>query len=446
MALGGGMFTVQNKVLPGAYINFVSAARASATLSDRGTAAFPLALDWGPENEVFTVESGDFQKNSLKLFGHAYTDDALRPLREIFANAQTLHVFRLNAGGTKASCTYAEAKYPGTVGNDLKIVIAQNEAFEETDNEVYDVSTYAGATQVDVQKGVKTVSDLAANDYVTWKGEEALAVSAGITLTGGTNGTVQDAAYQTYLDKIEPYSFNVMGCDSTNDTIKALFANFTKRMRDEQGVKFQTVLHRYAKADYEGVISVENGLAGADTDPSLVYWVTGAEASCAVNKSLTNATYTGEYTPNVDYTQTQLENAIAAGKLMLHRVGSEVRVLTDINTFVSVTDEKSADFSGNQVVRVLDQIANDIATLFNTKYLGKVQNDTAGRVSLWSDIVQHHNQLQTIRAIENFDSEQVTVTQGDTRKAVAVDDRVQPVSAMEQLYMRVIVGLEGNAA
>lgn len=45
MALGGGMYTVQNKLLPGAYINFVSAARASATLGDRGTAAFPLSLD-----------------------------------------------------------------------------------------------------------------------------------------------------------------------------------------------------------------------------------------------------------------------------------------------------------------------------------------------------------------------------------------------------------------
>ena len=127
-------------------------------------------------------------------------------------------------------------------------------------------------------------------------------------------------------------------------------------------------------------------------------------------------------------------------------MGDEVRVLIDINTFVSVTDEKSADFSGNQVIRVLDQIANDIASIFNTKYLGKVQNDTSGRVSLWQDIVSHHNQLQTIRAIENFDSEQVTVVQGDSRKAVAVDDRVQPVSAMEQLYMRVVVGLEGSAA
>ena len=49
MALGGGTFLVQNKVLPGAYMNFVSVAHASATLSYRGTATLPLDMDWGPE-------------------------------------------------------------------------------------------------------------------------------------------------------------------------------------------------------------------------------------------------------------------------------------------------------------------------------------------------------------------------------------------------------------
>mgnify|MGYP000797721384 CR=1 FL=1 len=33
MALGGGTFLTQNKILPGAYINFISVANASATLS-----------------------------------------------------------------------------------------------------------------------------------------------------------------------------------------------------------------------------------------------------------------------------------------------------------------------------------------------------------------------------------------------------------------------------
>lgn len=407
------MYTVQNKVLPGAYINFVSAARASATLGDRGTAAFPLSLDWGPENEVVTIENSEFQKGSLALTGYAYTADELRPLREIFANAKTLHLFRLNSGGAKAACKYAEAKYPGKIGNELKIVIQQNEGFTASTNEVYDVSTYIGTTLVDTQKAVKAVSDLSDNDYLHWKGSEALTENAGLLLTGGTTGAVQDAAYQTFLDKIEPYSFNAVGCDTKNSTVKGLFANWTRRLRDEQGVKFQCVLHGYPAADYEGVISVKNGLVGASDDPSAVYWTTGAESACAVNRSMTNSTYTGEYDIDTNYTQTQLEKAIKAGEFTFHRVGDQTRVL--------------------------DQIANDIASMFNSKYLGKVQNDASGRVSLWSDIVAHHTQLQTIRAIENFDSSSVTVSQGDMKKSVAVEDHVQPVSAMEQLYMKVIV-------
>lgn len=438
MALGGGTYLVQNKVLPGAYMNFVSASRASATLSDRGIAALPLALDWGPEQTVFAVTNGEFQTDSVKIFGHTYTDAAMLPLRELFQHCKTAYLFRLNSGGTKASCTYAEARYPGGRGNALRVVIEQNEAFEEGENEVYDVSTYLDAVRVDTQMKVKTAAELKANDYVTWK-DAPLTATASTPLTSGTDGTVQDAAYQVFLDKIESYSFNTLGCASTNETIKALFAAFTKRLRDEMGIKFQTVLHRYIKPDFEGVVSIENGLVGAQDDPALVYWATGAQAGCAVNQSLTNAAYTGELTPYVDYTQTQLEEGIRAGKFMLHRVGDEVRVLTDINTFVSVTDEKSADFASNQVVRVLDQIANDIALLFNTKYLGKVQNDAAGRVSLWNDIVKHHERLQDLRAIEDFTSDAVTVLPGETKKAVQVQDRVQPVAAMEQLYMTVIV-------
>ena len=38
MALGGGAFTAQNKRLPGAYLNFISVAKATTALSDRGIA------------------------------------------------------------------------------------------------------------------------------------------------------------------------------------------------------------------------------------------------------------------------------------------------------------------------------------------------------------------------------------------------------------------------
>ena len=82
MALGGGVWTTQNKVLPGAYIQFISAARASSTIGERGYAALPIELDWGIDGEVMTLEAGDIQKNSLRLFGYDYTSEKLNGIFE----------------------------------------------------------------------------------------------------------------------------------------------------------------------------------------------------------------------------------------------------------------------------------------------------------------------------------------------------------------------------
>lgn len=433
MALGGGTFVAQNKVLPGAYINFVSLATASATLSDRGIATMPLVLDWGVEGAVFEVTNADFQKNCMKIFGYPYDHEKLKGLRDVFKNITTLYAYRLNGGGTKASNTYATAKFGGTRGNSLKVVIQKN----VDDESLFDVKTVMDTTVVDTQT-VETAAQLVANDFVTWKTAE-LNVTAGVALEGGTNGTVDGAAHQAYLDKIESYAFNALGVVATEDSIKGLYVNFCKRMRDEVGAKFQVVVHN-KPADYEGVINVKNKITDEGYDESsLVYWVTGVAAGCPVNKSCLNKVYDGEFTVDVEYTQTQLVKAIQAGEFTLHKVGSDIRVLEDVNSLVTTTDTKGDIFKDNQTIRVIDQIANDIAVLFNTKYLGAVPNDAAGRISLWTDIVKHHEQLQGIRAIEAFNDEDVIVLQGDTKKAVVVKDAVTVVNAMSKLYMTVTV-------
>lgn len=63
MALGGGNWASQNKVLPGTYINFISAASVSSAVSDRGVVAMPLNLEWGPDNQVFEVTAQMLQMN-----------------------------------------------------------------------------------------------------------------------------------------------------------------------------------------------------------------------------------------------------------------------------------------------------------------------------------------------------------------------------------------------
>ncbi|HBF4082244.1 phage tail sheath family protein [Clostridioides difficile] len=435
MALGGGTFITQNKILPGAYINFISAKRATSSLSDRGIVAMPIELDWGIDEEVFTVTSDDFEKYATKHFGYDYTHEKLKGLRDLFKNIRLGYFYKLNKG-VKASCTIAIAKYSGIRGNDLKVIVTTN----IDDNTKFDVITLLDNKKVDTQIA-KVITDLEDNDYVNWKKDATLEASAGLVFTGGANGeAVTGAEYQAFLDKIESYSFNALGCLATTTEIKSLFVEFTKRMRDKVGAKFQTVLYKKSDADYEGVVSVENKIKDTELlESSLIYWTTGAIAGCDINKSNTNKRYDGEFDVDVNYTQIQLEEALKTGKFIFHKVGDEVHVLEDINTFVSFTDDKNDDFSSNQSVRVLDQIANDIATLFNEKYLGKVPNDKAGRISFWNDIIKHHKELENIRAIEDFKTDDVSVELGNDKKTVIVSDAVKVINAMSKLYMTVSV-------
>ena len=449
MALGGGTWLVQNKVLPGSYINFSSIAKASATLSDRGYAAAPFVLSWGPEGEVFAVTSGEFQKNSKELFGYSYDHPKLLALREIFLHATTVYCYRLGQGAKKASCrlgegeaaaTLATAKHPGVRGNDLSIVIAPN----VDDGALWDVSTYLDGIAQETQT-VADAGGLSGNAWVDFQKDAVLAATAGAPLVGGEDAQgVTGDSHQAFLDKLEAYAFNTLCCPAADATIVKLYAAYTQRMREEVGAKFQLVAWQPATADYEGVIGVWNSATHASIpeveEQAVVYWAAGAQAGVAVNKSLTNAKYDGELTLDTDFTQAELTAAIQAGKFLFHKVNGDTRVLEDINTLLTLSDTKGEVFQSNQTMRVCDQIANDIAVLFNTRYVGVVPNDASGRSALWGDITHYLKQLEDIRAVENFDPDTVSCQQGDRKKAVLVTvNGLNVVNAMAQLYMSVVI-------
>ena len=154
---------------------------------------------------------------------------------------------------------------------------------------------------------------------------------------------------------------------------------------------------------------------------------------------LYNKKYDGEYTFELKENQQELAEAKLSGKLILHMVGDDVKILSDINTFVSFRKDRTKDFSKNQTIRVLDQLAIDMANLFNKKYLGLVPNDGAGRTELWKDVVLLHEKYQQLRAIENFTDKDIKVTSGEEKDQVVINDVIIPVNCMEQLYMTVVV-------
>ena len=430
MALGGGTFVTQNKTIPGAYINFVTTATGATVFGERGVVALGDSFNWG-SNDIFEVTAEDFYKNSMELFGYDALDAKMIGIRDVFKNAKKIYVGRINGNNAKkASCTFGEAKYTGTRGNDIRIAV-----YSDPDDSSYkNVYTYVGTTIVDTQR-VKSMVELRNNNFVVWKSGATLTNTASMPMTGGTNGATTGQAVQSFLDDISGYSFNALAVISDNESINQLVAEYTKRMRDTIGKKFQSVVHNYF-ADYEGVINIDP-YAVSEEDYLVAYWVVGAVAGCEINESLTNKVYDGEIEIDSLYTQSQLENKIKSGEFVFHRVGDKIRVLKDINSFVSVTTEKGKMFQNNQTVRICDQIASDVAVLFEEYYMGKVPNDTSGRNSLWSDLVKYHEKLVNIRALDEFDEEAISVEMGESKNSVVIYEKICPVNSMEQLYMKV---------
>jgi hypothetical protein len=168
----------------------------------------------------------------------------------------------------------------------------------------------------------------------------------------------------------------------------------------------------------------------------------GLTAGAAVNESNTYhviADATEIVSPKTD---AEIETALANGEVVLStRRDGVIVVEKDINTLKTFTAAKSKDFSKNRVLRTLDESNNGIALLYEQTYIGKIDNNEEGRTLFKGDIISFMNKLQGMNAIKNFTGvDDVKVYAGADIDSVVVELAIQPVDAMEKLYMTVLVG------
>lgn len=440
--LGGGSFTGMNKVLPGAYINFVSAS-SSVAMGSRGVAALPLLLNWGPEKKVYTLDASEFNKVARTVFGYDPTAPEMLLIREALKRAKTLLIYRANSGGDKAKADVGgmtvTAIYGGTRGNDIRVAVQSN----PDDATYFDVVTYLDGEEVDTQtvKGDTGSVDLIDNAFVTFGKADTLTAVIATPLSGGTNGSVTGGTYADFLNAIEVENFNVVGYPGDDDTVKALLVAFVQRLREDEGKKVVGVVYNYA-ADNMGVINVKNGYVLTDgtvlTGDKAVAYVAGASAGAEINQSLTNDAVDGAVDVDQKFTKTQYEAAIRAGEFVFYSDNGKARVLADINSLTTFTTTVSSDWTSNRLIRTLDGWANDVAVLW-AKYCGKANNNDSGRLLFKADLVALATQYQDIEAIQNFDSADIEVAQGNGKRDVAVTSSLNPVDAMEKLYMTTYV-------
>lgn len=437
--MAGGTWTAQNKARPGAYINFKGVSAPTTAVGSRGIVTLPLPMSWGAQiTEILSLDLA--AGKTLEAIGYVVTDDEAQIYREALKNCYKAIIYRVDAGGVKATKTFgtlvATAKYAGIVGNRISVAVVANST-------KFDVITYVDGVQKDKQVALATVAEVQDNAWVDFSGTGNLAASAGAALTGGTNGTVDNAAYTAYLDAIQSYNWNTMGLPVDNATVASAVETFIKLQRDTYGKKVQAVLYNYA-GDYEGIISVDQGYKTANETISattFVAYVAGLTAGSEVNQSNTYHAITGAVEIVGPKTDSQIEAALAAGKMVLStRIDGAIVIEQDINTLHTFTVEKPYSFSKNRVIRTLDGINNDLALSFQKNYIGKVNNNEDGRNLYKASVVGYLNTLQGISAIQNFDSTtDVVISAGEAIDAVVADLAIQPVDSMEKIYMTVLV-------
>ena len=450
----GGTWTVQNKQRPGAYINFVSAPKPVGGIGDRGVMTACLPMTWGPDGQLITLYGEDLLngKSLAKVGCTAVDTDESLPYRLALTGSYKALLFRADTGGTKATNVIsvgvltANAKHTGTTGNSVSVVITADKPttgqytvdilFKLIQQESFVVSALADFSEIESEWV----------DFVVPSSPSStdIPVTAGVVLSGGTNGTVTgETTYPAYFAAVNGEQWQCMAIN-TSAAVGSQVTAFIKLLRDTRGKKVQAVVYDYTDADYEGIISVNQGFKTAQdtvTVDLFPLYVAGITAGANVNESNTARIVESAVSITNPIAEEDIEDALKEGKFLLsYRQDGAVCVEKDINSLHSFTVDKNYAFSKNRVVRCLDNIGNITALVFNRNYCGKIDNNDVGRNLYKTELISMMDQLQGIGAVQNFQgTSDITVLPGNDEDSVVVDMLVQPVDSMEKLYMTVNV-------
>lgn len=442
--MAGGTFKLSSpKVRPGAYVVTKNGKQPTASNAPSGIAIIPLiGYDWGPRGEMIhlTNESPDAAKVK---FGRSIYDDneCMVMLQLMFLNATEVYTY-IVGGGEKAKGTITlksgtgnvTAKYPGTLGNKIKVVSVANPEGG------FDVSVVLDGSEVELIEGATKVTDLK-SDYVDFAGEGELAAFASASLTGGTNEDSKvNASVATFLDMAEKIKFNCMALPTSEASLITAAVTKIKYIRNSIGWKCGLVVVNSA-TDYENIYNLTNAAeyAGEElTIPQSAAWLAGAVAAAGYTSSLTYKIFTGATGVVGAKTNEEAIQAIKKGEIFFTVSESgDVIVEYDVNSKVTFTQDDPADIMKGRPCRVYDSFANDLLLTFVP---GRFNNDPTGWTvmeGLGRAILKAY---QNDGAIQNVDEENdFLVDRGaSTGDSVYISCGIQPVDSAEKYYFTVI--------
>lgn len=454
----------EKKTRPGVYYRYENYGTPPIVGADDGKCAAIIRSNWGPVGQVAVLEQPEA---IAKKYGNGGENGTTAVAMEEFkGGARLVYAIRLGSGGTPGvysiEDTQGEAvmqltlKYPGS--RQLAVTIRPTLA----DANISELLIIEGTEQLEQLTFNNTENSVEAllaafqaqgSEYFmltkTADSSEKFKNVNQAEIIGGTDPTVNAAAYSAAFEALETYRWNVLAIDTEDVAIQSMMQLFLNRIYssgefcmgvigEPTTVDFDTRLkHASAFNDYQ-IVYVGNGFMDSGGNIYEGYLaaarIAGLIAGTPSNESITHAAITGAVELTEMLTNNQHERAIKAGVLLFSvSASSTVWVEQGINTLVLPTakeDEGWKKIKRTKVRFELFQRLNDTVE----GLIGKINNDPDGRMT----VVQVSNGVCQMMAAEkkllagaHVEIDANNAPQGESAWFVVYAD---DIDALEKLY------------
>lgn len=409
----------EQKVRPDVYVRWHNAGGARVVTGTVGVVAAAVKSNWGPLNEVVSVESaGD-------IAGKLGSGDGPDAVREIFSGgASNVLAVRVGTGGTKAQLELDDTadpavkvvrlltKYPttrpitATIRDSLEDATLRELLLHENTRQLERLTFEKGAGEPDRIVAAVNASSQFLTAVKLADGSGTLDELLDAPLTGGVEPTVTGPDYATAFEQLERKFFDVVTVDSVDVAVHASLQSFVNRMLAEGGGRMIGVVGEPTSVPFEdrktnakafndfAIVYVGNGFqtaSGPVEGAKAAARVAGMIASSAYNASLTHVPVTGSIGLVGELTNAQYNEAIQSGMLTFSlNPSGQAQIDYGINTKVTLLADEDEGWKKIRRTRTRFELIDRIVLTLHP-YLGKWTNNDDGRafvITIANGIIQ----------------------------------------------------------
>lgn len=360
-----------------------------------GVALVPYQAEWGNPDTLSRMYGYDER--------YAETLAQVDTVELAAESGATILGYRMTNGNAKAAkytqagAIEISARYPGTYGNNVKVVILPSTA-EPTKKELQVRDTTGILEKFSFTDADELVRKTDLSTYIRTKklGTTAITDVSETALSGGAtgSGTLTIADFTKLFNAIGGADFDTLYLPSDDPAIQAAAKQFISDRRKIAKKMASLVIggapdddldmtkHISRSTGMNARYVINSSIAGTHVNGKtynsvqFAAWTAGMIAATPAHQSLT-AVVAPLKRAAKDWSSSEILNGLANGVFMATRDGTQYIIESAVNTLSTLGINEREDYGKIRVSMTLDQIVNDLNTVVR-KYKGKLNNNDIG--------------------------------------------------------------------